>query len=319
MKNTKQQKEIIIDFNQYQALLTADLRIEGLIAEIGQKYTMTCKDKESLQAVCINTFDYGDDSKTSIFLSVECYNRLKLSHSFQERINELREEIIQSIVNIMKSNGLQEIKLLDDEQCDITYVVWFDNDGNAYDSPVKKVSLDDDNSICLDVYDEYENISSTLYAYDLGCMHLDWLENIRENILYAIHKNSKKHYHNSIELSILDNGDLEIAVSNREEFEEIINKKFHDERAYLAELMENSKYIGNDWWCACNIGLTESPAIAQGAIYPEDENYDGEPTDYENLWYFPGYALTSYLEILQTEGKIVFTGHKDNISKRQKA
>ncbi|GAB6013559.1 hypothetical protein [Viscerimonas tarda] len=240
----------------------------------------------------------------------------KQQQTFQERIDELREEIIQSIVNILKSNYLQEIELLDDEQCDVTYVVWFDNDGNAYDSPVKKVSLDD-GSICLDVYDEYYNISSTLYCYDLGCMHLDWLENIRENILETIHENNKNCNRNAIELTVLDNGDLEIAVSNREEFQDIINKKIHDERAYLAELMENSRYIGNDWWYACNIGLTEAPAIGQGAIFPEDENYDGEPADYENLWYFPDYAIKSYLEILQTEGKIVFTGHPDNISKKQ--
>jgi hypothetical protein len=121
-----------------------------------------------------------------------------------------------------------------------------------------------------------------------------------------------------IKLNILEDGDLEIAVANKQEFENIANKKFHDERAYLAELMEDARYIGNDWWCAWNIGLTESPAIGQGAIFPEDENYDGEPMDYENLWYFPDYSTKSYLEILQTEGKIVFTGHWDNISKKTK-
>jgi hypothetical protein len=110
--------------------------------------------------------------------------------SFQDKINALRKELIQSIVTILKNNGLQEIELIADEEDDITYVIWFDNDGNVYDSPVKKVSLDHD-SICLDVYDEYENISSTLYQYDLGCMHLDWLEHIRENILKTIHENNE--------------------------------------------------------------------------------------------------------------------------------
>ena len=118
----------------------------------------------------------------------------------------------------------------------------------------------------------------------------------------------------AINLNVLESGDLEIAVTDREEFEDVLRHDFRDERHYLAHLMESARYIGNDWDCPYCIGLTEAPAIGQGAIYAEDEKYnDGLPIDYENLWYFPNYMVFSYLEILEKEGRVIFTGHSENI------
>jgi hypothetical protein len=123
----------------------------------------------------------------------------------------------------------------------------------------------------------------------------------------------------AIKLNILDNGDLKIAVDDKEDFENILAREFNDERIYLYDLMDNARYIGNDWYCPSCIGLTEAPAIGQGAIYPEDENEnDGLPVDYENLWYFTDYMIKSYLEILEKDGKVIFTGHSDNICRKKK-
>jgi hypothetical protein len=120
-----------------------------------------------------------------------------------------------------------------------------------------------------------------------------------------------------IKLNVLPDGDLEISVGDREIFEDILSYEFKDERHYLLELMDCAGYIGNDWDCPYNIGLTEAPAIGQGIIYPEeDDDFDGIADDWENLWYFPDYMLSSYLEILKEEGKIIFTGHRDNLCKK---
>ena len=96
---------------------------------------------------------------------------------FQERIGALREELIQAIRKTLIDRNLTEIKIvneLEDEFEDAVFVVWFDEDGNAYDSPVIKVSLHED-SICLDVKDEDSGCIYTLYWYDLGCQNPDWL------------------------------------------------------------------------------------------------------------------------------------------------
>lgn len=100
---------------------------------------------------------------------------------YQSRVNELRLEIVDSIINLLNEHELKELKL-DDDLDDLCYVVWFDNEGNAYDSPVRKVSLDK-NGISLNVVDEDTGFVVTLYSYDLGCQNLDWLCKLRENIL----------------------------------------------------------------------------------------------------------------------------------------
>ena len=90
---------------------------------------------------------------------------------YQYRVNRLRMEIVNSIINLLKEHRLEELEL-DDDLDDLCYVVWFDNNGNAYDSPVRKVSLDE-NGICLDVEDEDTGFAATLYSHDLGCQNLD--------------------------------------------------------------------------------------------------------------------------------------------------
>ena len=100
---------------------------------------------------------------------------------YQQKVNELRKEIVNSIINLLKDHGLEELELSDDLD-DLCYVVWFDNNGNAYDSPVRKVSLDE-NGICLAVEDADTGFAATLYSHDLGCQNLDWLCKIHENIL----------------------------------------------------------------------------------------------------------------------------------------
>lgn len=100
---------------------------------------------------------------------------------YQQKVNELRKEIVNSIINLLKEHGLEELEL-DDDLDDLCYVVWFDNNGNAYDSPVRKVSLDE-NGICLDVEDEDTGFDAALYSHDLGCQNLDWLCKIHGNIL----------------------------------------------------------------------------------------------------------------------------------------
>lgn len=100
---------------------------------------------------------------------------------YQQKVNKLRKEIVNSIINLLKEHELEELELSDDLD-NLCYVVWFDNDGNAYDSPVRKVSLDK-NGIRLDVEDEDTGFTATLYSHDLGCQNLDWLCKLHENML----------------------------------------------------------------------------------------------------------------------------------------
>lgn len=105
---------------------------------------------------------------------------------YQIKVNKLRTEIVNSIINLLKKRGLKELELSDNLD-DLCYVVWFDENENAYDSPVKKVSLDKQ-GICLEVEDEDTGFTATLYSHDIGCQNLDWLCKIYENMLDTLNE-----------------------------------------------------------------------------------------------------------------------------------
>jgi hypothetical protein len=109
--------------------------------------------------------------------------------TFQERINTLRKELIQSIRKTLIDRNLTEIEILDEadkEPEDAVFVVRFDDDSNGYNSLVLKVSLHED-GICLDVKDEYSGWIYTLYPYDFGCQNPDWLSAILNKIQKILH------------------------------------------------------------------------------------------------------------------------------------
>ncbi len=106
--------------------------------------------------------------------------------TFKARIKKLRNDIIADIASILKENDLSRIEL-DDMVKEPAFVLWCDDDGNWYDSQVKAVSLDSP-GISIDVEDEVENVSATLYSkyMDVAFKALDWLESIRGNVLEAV-------------------------------------------------------------------------------------------------------------------------------------
>lgn len=110
-----------------------------------------------------------------------------------------------------------------------------------------------------------------------------------------------------IELIELDNGDLEILVTDKEEFENLLTREFNDERHYLLEMVDSGRYLGNDWHVPFDLQMTEMPAIGYGGICLSDEaEEENWPDDYEKLWGYDNYMITSYLDELKENGKVIF-------------
>lgn len=115
------------------------------------------------------------------------------SPSFSERVATLRQEILDDIVSTLRQNGLESLNL-EPAWDNATYVVAFSNSNNAYDCKVKEVSISprmladgtSANDISLDVEDNDGEFEGTLYWYDVGCRNLDWLCEIKENILEVL-------------------------------------------------------------------------------------------------------------------------------------
>lgn len=114
-----------------------------------------------------------------------------------------------------------------------------------------------------------------------------------------------------IKLTELNNGDLEISVTDKEEFDYEL-ERFKDlcEDDVLHELLESGRYMGNNWFVGIYVGLTDSPTIAYG-IGEEESEKAGEDvwmnTTYEKAWYYPDYMVKSFLDELVEIGKTIFT------------
>lgn len=89
----------------------------------------------------------------------------------------------------------------------------------------------------------------------------------------------------------------------RQDLIEIIERA-GDTDTILTDLLDASGYLGNNW-CETTGALTEAPILAYGLIYDEDEEID-EPIDYEKVWWYPDYQISSFAEELLTKGKVVF-------------
>lgn len=182
-------------------------------------------------------------------------------HNFKARIANLRDDIISNIASILKKNNLSEIEL-DGMVKEPAFVLWCDDDGNWYDSPVKTVSLESQ-GISIDVEDEVENASATLYSKDMDVAfkNSDWLESIRCNVREAVQ--AKRLIKNNTQLSIFkawncylndndgeepcyasvhirfkdDGSEGEVIISLTDHSEETADRVFHHARS-LQELTE---------------------------------------------------------------------------------
>lgn len=181
--------------------------------------------------------------------------------NFKARITNFRDDIIENIASILKKNNLSEIAL-DGMVKEPAFVLWCDDEGNWYDSPVKTVSLESQ-GISIDVEDEGGNVSSTLYSkgVDVAFKNPDWLENIRCNVREAVQ--AKKLLKNDTQLSIFkawncylndndgeepcyasahirfkdDGSEGEVIISLADHSEETADRVFHYARS-LQELTE---------------------------------------------------------------------------------
>ncbi len=76
----------------------------------------------------------------------------------------------------------------------------------------------------------------------------------------------------------------------------------------LWDLLENSRYIGNDWHEVqpAEIGaLTDAPIIGYRAQYDSEDSQ--QPDRYEKIWWFPNYQVEDFLETLLKDGAVIFT------------
>ena len=112
--------------------------------------------------------------------------------SYSEKIEFLRKEITTSIITILKNNNLQQIDIAAEIESP-AYVVYFD-DESGHDCKVQTV-YHKDGQLSLFVVSDGAYVNAYINSYDLGVKNLDWLENIRRNILSTLELKYKRICH----------------------------------------------------------------------------------------------------------------------------
>lgn len=118
-----------------------------------------------------------------------------------------------------------------------------------------------------------------------------------------------------IKLDILPDGNLEIKLIDKQEFldyfdisinEETKEIEFNNGYPSVADVLEASQYLGNNWFdCTGLIGLTCSPIIGYDVEIDDNGKYifTSEGT---KLWWFPNYMIESEWETLLNNGSVLF-------------
>lgn len=142
----------------------------------------------------LDSFDISDE------IGIVIADTSSLENLFDPQLKQIRQQLIDSIVSILKENNLKKIDL-DGIIPELTYVVWYN--GEWHDSPVIAISQHE-KGFAIDVSDTTENIEESLYNDGTNPVifnNLYWLNSIRDNILEAIE--ATRNIQNNIQCDIL--------------------------------------------------------------------------------------------------------------------
>ena len=105
--------------------------------------------------------------------------------TFEERINELRWDVIQSIIEILRENKLLRLELSAELE-NPAFVIWHNPQEDVfYSTPVVSVFIEGDD-ICAEVLDDDSLCRDTISTADGSLSNIDWLIGIRNDVIETI-------------------------------------------------------------------------------------------------------------------------------------
>jgi hypothetical protein len=120
-----------------------------------------------------------------------------------------------------------------------------------------------------------------------------------------------------MDYKILENGNLELTLleSEVEDVTELLEKATNTDHGFLCDLMEYARWPGNghlypvqpEWVAA----LTEAPIISDEVVYEDDDSVRVPG----RVWWYPGYELSSFAEVLIRERRVVFEAAPENVQR----
>lgn len=101
---------------------------------------------------------------------------------FGERIEELREEIIDAIRQLLYAHGMTEIRFQEDDEYDSVWIIWFNKNGDPEECRVTGLRVTD-TSMTITAEEKFGAYEVECYSrFELGAKNIDWLHEMYETV-----------------------------------------------------------------------------------------------------------------------------------------
>lgn len=112
------------------------------------------------------------DKKGNVKYTAMCFN---------DRIEELRKDIIEAIRQLLYAHGMNEIMFTDNEE-DPVWIIWFDDNADPYECYVTGIEVTDKHiTVLATIKDSMEEVFSQS-PFELGASNIDWLNQMYEAV-----------------------------------------------------------------------------------------------------------------------------------------
>lgn len=101
---------------------------------------------------------------------------------FEDRINELRNDIIEAIRQLLHDHAMNEIRFPDENEHDPVWIIWFNDDCEPYECWVSGIEVTDKGlTVFATMKDSYEEVTCDA-PFELGASNIDWLNGMYEAV-----------------------------------------------------------------------------------------------------------------------------------------
>ena len=115
----------------------------------------------------------------------------RLKMDFTDRVNTLRNDIIDAIRQLLYSHGLNEITF-PEKQDDPVWVIWFGRNADPYECEVTGIRVTD-YSMEVVAYEKECGEEVTCHTpFELGASNIDWLQQIYDAVWQQLEENDNK-------------------------------------------------------------------------------------------------------------------------------
>lgn len=104
---------------------------------------------------------------------------------FEDRIEELRKDVIDAIRQLLYAHGMKEIQFTE-EDYDPVWVVWFNKNGDPYECKVTGLRVTD-NSLTVIAEEKESGDEVECYSpFELGTRNIDWLHEMYDAVWHQL-------------------------------------------------------------------------------------------------------------------------------------